>query len=90
MLILVIMCLIPLKTAFTRDKAENVTVFTQITTREHPDTRMPHRNVAKPGLERKEADLLNELIQPEPANKSDQTVKKDSCAIIKSSSGMPE
>lgn len=90
LLILVVMLLFPLETAFAQDNAENVTVSAQIETRENPDTHMPHRNVAKPGLEKKEADLLNELIQPEPANKSDQTVKEDSCTSIKCTLDIPQ
>jgi hypothetical protein len=89
-LILVVMFLIPLETAFAQDIADNVTGSAQIKTREYPETRMPHRNVAKPGLEIKERDLLDELIKPESANKSDQTVKEDSCISIKCTSDIPQ
>jgi hypothetical protein len=78
-LILVVMSLFPLGTAFARENAENVTGSAQIKTRENPDTPKPHRNVTKPELEIKEAALLDELLQPEYENKSDQTIKKDSC-----------
>jgi hypothetical protein len=89
-LILVIMFLISLETAFAEDKAENVTGSAQNTTRENPETRMPQRNDAKPGLEKNEVDLLNELIQPESANKSDLTANKDSCVSITCASDIPQ
>jgi aldehyde:ferredoxin oxidoreductase len=80
------MFLISLGTASAKDKAENVTGTAQNTTRENPDTRMPHRNVAKPELEIKEDDLLAELIKPESASKRNQTVKEDPCSSIKCTS----
>ena len=89
LLILVVMFLISLETAFAQDNAANVTGSAQIKTRETPDTRMPHRNVAKPGLEIKEKDLLDELIQPESAKKSDQTVKEEACSGVKCTSDIP-
>jgi hypothetical protein len=89
-LLLVVMFLIPLGTAFAQDNAENVTGSAQNTTRENPDTGMPHRNVAKPGLEKNDVDLLNELIQPESANKSDQTVKEEACSSVKCTSDIPQ
>jgi hypothetical protein len=88
-LILVVMFLISLETAFARDTAKNVTGSAQIKTREHPDTGMPHRTVAKPGLENKDEDLLDELIQPESANKSDQAVNDDACISSKCSLDIP-
>jgi len=90
LLILVVMFLISLETAFAQDNNENVTGSAQNTTRENPDTRMPHRNVAKPGLEIKEVDLLEEFIKLESANKSDQTVKEDSSIDIKCTSDIPQ
>ena len=90
LLILVVMFLISLETAFAQDNAENVTGSAQIKTRENPDTRMPHRNVAKPGLEIKDVDLLNELIQPESVNRSDQTVKEEACSSVKCTSDIPQ
>jgi hypothetical protein len=89
-LILVVMFLISLETVFAQDNAENITGSTQIKTRENPDTGKPHRNVAKPGLEIKEGNLLDELIQAESANKSDQTVKEDACISIKCTSDKPQ
>jgi hypothetical protein len=90
LLILVVMFLISLGTAFAQDNAENVTGSAQNTTRETLDTGIPHGNVAKPGLEKKERDLLDELIQPETANKSDQTVKEDSCISNKCTLDIPQ
>jgi len=89
-LILVVMFLISLETAFAQDNAENVTGSAQIKTRVSPATRIPHRNVAKPGLEKEDEELLNELIKPESANKSDQTAKEDSCVSIKYTSDIPQ
>jgi hypothetical protein len=89
-LILVALFLISLETAFAWDNAGNVTDSAQIKIRENPDTGKPLRNVSKPGLEIKEGDLLDELIQPESANKSDQTVKEDSCISIKCTSDIPQ
>ncbi|MDD2735900.1 MAG: hypothetical protein PHF56_18355 [Desulfuromonadaceae bacterium] len=82
LLIPVVMFLISLGTAFAQDNVGDVTGPAQIMTRENPDTGMPQRNIAKPELEINEVDLLNELIKPESANKSDQTVKEDSCISI--------
>jgi hypothetical protein len=90
LLILVVLFLISLDISFAQNNAENVTGSAQNTTRENPDTPMPQRNVAKPGLEKKDVELLNELIQPESANKSDQTVKEDSCISIKCTSDIPK
>ena len=90
LLILVVMFLFPLGTAFAQDNVENATGSAQNTNRENPDTRMPHRNAAKPGLEKKDVDLLNELIQPESANKSDQTVKEEACSSVKCTSDIPQ
>jgi hypothetical protein len=82
-LILVVMFLISLETAFAQDDAENVTVSAQNTTRENHDMRMPHRIAEKPGMEKTDEDLLVELIQPESANKGDQTVKAEACSSVK-------
>ena len=90
LLLLVVIFLISLETAFAQDNAENVTGSTQIKTRENHDTRMPHRNVAKPGLEKKDVDLLNELIQLESANKSDQAVKEEACRSVKRTADVPQ
>jgi hypothetical protein len=90
LLILVVIFLTTLGTAFAQDNAEKVTGAAQIMTRKSPDTGMPQRNAAKPGLEIKESDLLNELIKPEPENKSDQTVKEDSCISNKCTSAIPQ
>jgi hypothetical protein len=83
LLILVVLSLISLQTAFAQDNAENVTGSTQNTTRVSPATSMPRVNDANPGQENKDADLLNELVQPEPVNKSDQTVKEEACGSVK-------
>jgi len=80
--ILIVMFLVLPETAFAQDKAENVTDSAQFTTRENADTRMPQVNDANPGQEKKDADLLDELMQSESANKSDQTVKEDSCVSV--------
>jgi hypothetical protein len=82
-LILVVMFLISLETAFAQDNAENVTGSAQNTTRENPDMRMPHRIVEKPGLGKTDEDLLVELIQPESANKGDQSVQVGACSSNK-------
>jgi hypothetical protein len=81
-LILVVMFLFPLETAFARDNADNVIGSAQNTTRVSPAKSMPRVNDANPGQEKKDADLLNELIQPESTNKSDQTVKENSCSSV--------
>lgn len=88
-LILVVLFLIPLETAFAQDNDKNATGSAQNTNRENSDTRMPQGNVAKPGLEKKDVDLLNELIQPESANKSDQTVKEEACCSVKCTADIP-
>ena len=88
-LILILLFLILLGTAFAQDNVENANGSAQNTNRENPDTRMPHRNVVKPGLEKKDVDLLNELIQPESANKSDQTVKEEACSSVKCTADIP-
>jgi len=89
-LILTIMLLISLETAFARDNAEKITGPTQIKTRENPDTGTPHRKIVMPGLEKKEGALLDELIQPDSANESDQAVKEDSCTSSACTSDIPQ
>jgi hypothetical protein len=90
LLILVVMFLISLGTAFAQDNAEKVTGSAQIKTRKTRDTAMPLSSLVKSGFEIKDGDLLNELIKPEPANKSDQTVKEDSCISNKCTSDVPQ
>ena len=82
-LFLVVMFLISLETVFAQDHVEIVPDPVQIKTRENPTTSMPRVNDANPGQEKNDVDLLKELIQPEPANKSDQTVKDEACSNVK-------
>jgi hypothetical protein len=81
-LILVVMSLISLETAFAQNNAEDVTGSAQTKTGVSPATGMPRVNDANPDQEKKDADLLNELIQPESVNRSDQTVKEEACSSV--------
>lgn len=89
-LILVVMFLIPLETAFAQDNAGNVAGSAHMRTRKTPDTGMPQKNGAKPELEITDGDLLLELVKPEPVKTSDQTVQEDSCINNRCASDIPK
>ena len=90
LLILVVMFLISLETVFAQDNVENVPGTAQIKIRDNPTSSMPRMNDSNPRVEKKDADLLNELIQPEPVNKTEQTVKKEACSSVKCTPDTPQ
>jgi len=65
-LILVVIFLFSLETAFAQDNAENATGSAQNSTRENPDTRMPPGNVARPGRKKKRQAFFMNLFNQSP------------------------
>lgn len=89
-LILIVIVLISLETAFARDEAGNVTGSAQTKTREKPAAGTLRVNDANHDQEKKDVDLLDELIEPESANKGDQTVKEESCGSVTCAEDIPQ
>jgi hypothetical protein len=79
LLILSAAILLTLQTAFAQDNTEKTSGNVHDEIRENLDTSISRMKDPNSRVEDKDGDLLNELLQPDSANKTEQTSKEESC-----------
>jgi hypothetical protein len=79
LLILSASLVLSLQSAFAQDTSEKTTGTVHAENRNNLDTSISRLKVPDSRMEDTDRDLLNELLQPDSANKTDQTSKEESC-----------
>jgi hypothetical protein len=79
LLILLAALVLTLQTAFAQDNTEKTSGNVHAEIRKNLDTSISRMKGPNSRVENKDADLLNELLQPDAANKTEQTSKEESC-----------
>ena len=79
LLILSAALVLTLQTAFAQESTEKTPGNVHAENRKTPDTSISSMKGPNSRVEVKNEDLLNEFLQPDSANKTDQTSKDESC-----------
>jgi hypothetical protein len=79
LLILSASLVLSLQSAFAQDTSEKTTGTAHAENRKNLDTSISRMKVPDSRMEDTDRDLLNELLQPDSANKTEQTSKEESC-----------
>jgi hypothetical protein len=79
LLILSASLVLTLQTAFAQDNTEKTSGNVHAEIRENLDTSISRMKGPNSKVEDKDGDLLDELLQPDSANKTEQTSKEESC-----------
>lgn len=79
LLILSAALVLTLQTAFAQDSTEKTSGNVHAEIRKNLDTSISRMKGSNSRVEDKDEDLLNELLQPDSANKTERTAKDESC-----------
>jgi hypothetical protein len=79
LLVLSAAIVLTLQTAFAQDSAEKMSAYVQVEISENSATGMSRMSDADPGMENKDRDLLNELLQPDSSDRTERSAKEESC-----------
>jgi hypothetical protein len=79
LLVLSASLVLTLQTAFAQDSTEETSGNVHAEIRKNLDTSTSRMKGPNSRVEDKDGDLLNELLQPDSANKTDQISKEESC-----------
>lgn len=90
LLILSASLVLTVQTAFAQDNIEKKSGNVHAEIRENLDTSISRKKGPDSRVENKDGDLLNELLQPDSANKTEQTSKEESCDINMCTSDTPQ
>jgi hypothetical protein len=79
LIILAAVSMMPLSTAFAQDSRVQMASYVSEDASENFEMIMARMDAVNPGVEKNDADLLKDLLQPDTSTQEDLTVKEDSC-----------
>jgi hypothetical protein len=81
LLLIFVALIVRLATCFAQDTGTKTSSYAPVDSKENIDTITSRMKAAKPNVEKKHMDLLNELLQPDSSNQTERTVKEEPCGI---------
>jgi hypothetical protein len=79
LIILAAVSMMPLSTAFAQDSRVQMASYVSEDASENFEMLMARMGAVNPGVEKNDADLLKDLLQPDTSTQEDLTGKEDSC-----------